>query len=47
MDIRKLTTQRRIQAGLIELLNEKSFAMCTVSDILSTAQVSKKTFYIW
>lgn len=47
MDIRKLTTQRRIQAGLIELLNEKSFAMCTVSDILSVAQVSKKTFYIY
>ena len=47
MDIRSFTTQKRIQNGLIELLNNKSFAECTVSDILTIAQVSKKTFYTY
>ncbi|KRL27110.1 transcriptional regulator, tetr family [Limosilactobacillus frumenti DSM 13145] len=47
MDIRSVTTQKRIQTGFIELLKNKSFAMCKVSDIIAFAQVSKKTFYTY
>lgn len=45
MDVRKINTKGRIQEGLLSLLYEKSFALCSVSDIIITAQVSKRSFY--
>lgn len=45
MDVRKITTQRRIKEGFISMLRLRKFAECTIMDILSSAEVSKKTFY--
>lgn len=45
MDIRSIITQQRIQEALLLLLEEKSFAACSVSDIVINAEVSKKSFY--
>lgn len=47
MDVRSITTQKRIKEAFLSLLENKSFAMCSVSDIVDSAEVSKKSFYTY
>lgn len=47
MDIRTITTKRRIAEGLLKLLGKKEFAKCSVNDIVEYAGISKRTFYTY
>lgn len=45
MDIRTITTKRRIQEGLFNLLKVREFTKCNVNEIVEYAEISKRTFY--
>lgn len=45
MSFEILSTDKRIQAGLLKCLRNKSFRLITNSDIINEAEVSLRTFY--
>lgn len=44
-DLRVVKTKRAIRNAFVNLLSEKDFSEITVTDIVSAAQVNRKTFY--
>lgn len=47
MDVRTITTKRRIQEGLFNLLKVREFTKCNVNEIVEYAEISKRTFYAY
>lgn len=45
-DKRAVQTERKIEAALITLINQKGFSDISVTDITRTAKISRGTFYI-
>ncbi|ETY74346.1 TetR/AcrR family transcriptional regulator [Lactiplantibacillus fabifermentans] len=44
-DVRKIKTERDIQAAFLQLLVDKGFRQITVADVCGTALISRSTFY--
>jgi Transcriptional regulator len=46
-DLRVVKTKKAIENALIELLKEKKFEAITVQEIVDTAMINRKTFYVY